>query len=219
MDKASYPLAWERSYARGGAKWRGGAHLTEYLPQLDLSETVMEIGSGNGGTAERVARMMPLDSRLVCIDVSGAAFGLFTKKLRGDGRTFVAVADARSVPFRSGVFKAIIVRHVLTHAIRGDEVRVLSEVSRLLAPGGLALVEVFARGDMRHGKGREAEPDVFVHGDGLVWRFYTEAELRASLEKAGLRPVRMDAISKAAVFGGRRYARESLVAVAGRCEG
>jgi ArsR family transcriptional regulator len=151
---------------------------------------------------------------MVCIDVSRTALELLPQRLRNDERVASAEADARLTPFRDGSFQSVLVRHVLTHAIPGDESRILSEVRRLLPIDGHTLLEVFATGDMRYGKGREISPGVFLHGDGLVWRFFREEEIRKIVAKARLEIVEIEVVSRRVRFDGKEYSRESIVAVA-----
>ncbi|MFH0815325.1 MAG: class I SAM-dependent methyltransferase [Methanobacteriota archaeon] len=216
VDPASYPLAWDESYSKKGPQWRGGLNLSKYLEMLDLSGAVIEMGAGNGNAAGKLANAMPAGSRLVCFDVSKKALMQFSQRLRNDGRVFSAVADARATPFREGSFNSVLVRHVLTHAIPGDESRILSEVRRLLSKNGRALVEVFTPEDMRHGKGRDLAPGVFLHGGGLVWRFFSEGDIREAVAKAGLEILELDVVSRHVTFRGKRYLRESIVAIVSR---
>jgi SAM-dependent methyltransferase len=232
IDPVTYPLAWDTSYERKGPQWRGAARLERYLGELDLSERALELGVGNGNTASQALKA--LGDELVCVDVSRTALRTLPRSMTNAAKVSVALADARRTPFQEGTFSAILVRHVLTHAVEGDEALILAEVRRALRPGGRALIEVFAPGDMRFGTGtrlseaafvrgdtefREGERlsgATFVHGDGLVWRFYDEAELRASVEGAGLRVLRCEAVSRKVRHAGRTYPRESLVAIAER---
>jgi SAM-dependent methyltransferase len=216
FDPVRYPLAWDSSYSSKGPQWRGGLQISKYLRCFDLSGTALEMGAGNGNTASQITRAMPPGSKLACIDVSRTALTLLPLGLRNDARVFSVEADARTLPFRAGIFKSIFARHVLTHAVPGDESRILSEVRRLLAEDGRALLDVFAPGDMRYGNGREIGSGVFIHGDGLVWRFFGEDELREAAKNANLAISEMETISRQVRFDGKEYSRESIVAVAAR---
>ena len=190
--------------------------LSKYLDLFDLSGSTLEMGAGNGNTASQVVKAMTAGSRLVCIDVSGKALATMPHGLRNDPRASSAVADARTTPFRDGAFKSIFVRHVLTHAIPGDESRILSETHRLLAEDGRAILEVFTPGDMRYGKGSRIAPGVFLHGDGLVWRFFGEVELRKAAAKSLLEILELEVVSRRVRFDGKEYPRVSIVAIVSR---
>ncbi|MFO7618862.1 MAG: class I SAM-dependent methyltransferase, partial [Thermoplasmata archaeon] len=173
-------MAWNNSYARKGTQWRGGFDLSGYSEFLDLKGNVLELGSGDGNTA---AVLAPKCGSLVCADIAKSSFQTPIMK---DPRMNCAIADARHLPFKENAFSAIFSRHVLTHAIPGDDALMLAEINRVLAPRGTVLIEVFAPGDMRFGKGQEIFPRTFLRDGGLVWRFYLGGELDALVRKSGL---------------------------------
>ena len=166
INRSLYPLAWNQSYASKGTQWRGGFDLTGYAEFLDLKGNVLELGSGDGNTA---AVLLPRCGNLVCADIAISSFRTLAMK---NTRLKCVAADARQLPFAEGNFSAVFSRHVLTHAIPGDDALMLAEITRVLAPGGTVLIEVFAPGDMRFGKGQEIFPRTFLRDDGLVWRFF-----------------------------------------------
>lgn len=216
VDATKYPLAWDESYSRKGPQWRGGLRITPYLSRMDLSGPIIELGVGNGNTAIQIAIALPKRTQLVCIDASRRALARLPAQLQSDMRVSPVVADAREMPFQDGAYSAVFARHVLTHTIAGDEGRMLSEMCRLLRPGCSALIEVFGPGDMRFGKGEEIYPNVFLRSDGLVWRFFSEKELRSATTNARMEVVLLETVSRQVTHLGKKYHRESLVAVARR---
>jgi SAM-dependent methyltransferase len=69
------------------------------------------------------------------------------ERLGPDRRMAFRVADARDVPFRDGAFEAIIANHMLYHV--PDRPRALSEVVRVLSPGGCLYAATNGEGHMR----------------------------------------------------------------------
>lgn len=204
----SYPLAWNDSYSSKGAQWRGRFDISGYTEFLNLDGNVLELGSGDGNTAGALA---PHCRNLVCIDIARSSFMTYGMKNPQYNR---AVADARKLPFKEGAFSAVISRHVLTHAVPGDDKAMLKEIQRVLAPGGMALIEVFTPGDMRSGKGSEIFPRTFLRDGGLVWRFYLGEELDSLVRAAGLTVRHFQIISRKVRHDGEIYPRESIIMMA-----
>jgi len=209
-DPALYPLAWNASYARKGTQWRGGFDLTGYAEFLDLSGSVLELGSGDGNTA---SVLLPKCGNLVCADIAISSFKTLAMR---DPRLNCVAADARRLPFANDTFSAVFSRHVLTHAIPGDDALMLAEIKRVLVPNGTVLIEAFAPGDMRFGKGSEIFPRTFLRDDGLVWRFYLGGELDALVRNANLTVRHFQLMERKVRHEGRIYPRESIVMMASK---
>jgi ubiquinone/menaquinone biosynthesis C-methylase UbiE len=210
LDKSRYPLAWNTSYSRKGTQWRGGFDLTGYAEFLDLSGNVLELGSGDGNTA---SVLLPKCGNLVCADIARSSFQTLVMR---DPRMNCIAGDARQLPFRDDSFSAVFSRHVLTHAIPGDDAMMLAEIKRVLAPKGTVLIEVFAPGDMRFGKGQEIYPRTFLRDDGLVWRFYLGQELDSLVRNANLTVRHFQLMERKVRHEGQIYLRESIVMMASK---
>ncbi len=210
LDRKTYPLAWDTSYARKGTQWRGGFDLSAYSEFLDLAGNVLELGSGDGNTASEIERHC---RNLVCLDISRESFRTFLMK---DPKFNRVVGDARNLPFRDNSFSAVVSRHVLTHAIPGDDQAILKETARVLAPRGMVLIEVFSPADMRSGKGSEIFPRTYLREEGLVWRFYLGQELDSLVKGAGLSVRHFQIIERKVRHEGQIYPRESIVMMASK---
>lgn len=210
FNEKSYPLAWNSSYAKMGTQWRGRFDVSGYTEFLDLSGNVLELGSGDGNTA---CALVPHCGNLFCIDIAKTSFMTLGMK---DPRFHRAVADARVLPFRTGSFSAVISRHVLTHAVPGDDIAMMRETARVLAPGGMVLIEVFSPGDMRSGKGKEIFPRTYLREEGLIWRFYLGQELDTLVKSAGLTVRHFQILSRKVRHDGEIYPRESIIMMASK---
>jgi ubiquinone/menaquinone biosynthesis C-methylase UbiE len=138
---------------------------------------VLDLGCGTGQLAARIHRELP-GTRPVGCDFS---HGMLAAAHRRDASVPVAQGDAGRLPFRDGVFDAV----VSTEAYHWfpDPVRALREIRRVLRPGGRLLLAV-------------VNPRFAVTGRvvGLVgralgepFRWPTRAALRADLRRAGFR--------------------------------
>jgi len=163
---------WDLSYSRGGS-WKLNMPRPLHLPK---GSRVLEIGCGNGKTLSEIKCE---GCELYAIDSSKKAVELCNHLISSKGiKADVRECDARSLPFRKGFFDFVIVRHVLENLLEKDREKVVSEVHRVLKKEGCAIVRVFSRNDMRYGKGHEVEPHSFLHGNRLLYHYFSEQELR-----------------------------------------
>jgi SAM-dependent methyltransferase len=104
--------------------------------QFRVFHRLLDVGAGTGLLALPLAeRAFRVDG----IDVSEPMLRHLLQKER-EGTVGVAVADATSLPFRTGSFDGAYLRHVL-HLIP-DWVAVLTEVMRVVRPGGRFLASI-----------------------------------------------------------------------------
>lgn len=113
--------------------WNRG-HLTAVeIPQGELTgKRILDLGCGAGA---HTAFMRYYGGKVVAMDLSMV-------RARAAGGAAV-VADMRHLPFRDGAFDIVHSNGVIHHA--PDEARTVSEVHRVLRPGGLAAVMIYAR--------------------------------------------------------------------------
>jgi SAM-dependent methyltransferase/uncharacterized protein YbaR (Trm112 family) len=100
------------------------------------------------------------------------------------------VADARHLPFRDASFDVVFSYSVLQHFGKDDALRALSEMGRVLQPGGRALVQM-ANVFGVHNLYRQLRRGRFVEPRGLFdVRYWTPRELEAAFADA-IGPVRL----------------------------
>lgn len=112
---------------RGGEK-RGAAFATGIRPWLPDQGPILEVGVGTG-TVALALRRNGLD--VLGVDLSPAMLGKAAQRLGPR----VAVADAQRLPIATGSTSGVYVTWVL-HVV-ADPGAVLSEVARVLRPGGV----------------------------------------------------------------------------------
>lgn len=105
------------------------------LDQLKEVEAVLELGTGVGSFSPRLAERC---RRYTGVDYDADSVAQVSKRLMGKGE--VLQADARSLPFPSRSFSAIVCLEVLEHL--GDWQAGVSEIHRCLVPDGTAIISV-----------------------------------------------------------------------------
>ena len=134
---------------------------------------ILDCGCGTGANVDLLSRF----GRAYGFDLSAVGLRLG----REAGRTRLARATVTAAPFPSAAFDLVSSFDVLYSLEDGDERAALSEMYRLLRPGGYALVNVAAMEVLR--------------GDHSVLsrerRRYSRADLRSRLEAAGFVVERM----------------------------
>jgi SAM-dependent methyltransferase len=110
------------------------AVLKRYL-ELDGGQRILDVGSGKGAFCGELARS---GQDVVGVDPSGAAAGIAKTYVNPDGNFVLGAGEA--LPFSSGRFDRAVSVCVLEHT--KDDARVLSEVRRVLKPGGVFALTV-----------------------------------------------------------------------------
>jgi SAM-dependent methyltransferase len=156
-------------------------------------ERVLDLGCGFGRHAfesmRRGASVTACDFSLAelkdCMGMFGAIRLAEADTLPAGANGNATNGDGTKLPFRDGAFDRIIASEVLEHI--PDDDAAFAELARVLRPGGTIAVTVpawlsericWALTDEYHAP--------FVEGGHV--RIYTEAGLRASMRKAGLKP-------------------------------
>jgi len=153
----------------------------------------LDVGSGPGDLAVRLARMAP-DLRITGLDISPDMVARATSRAARSGladRVRFVVGDAAALPFPDGQFDVVVSTVSLHHW--PDPVRGLAEIHRVLKPGGKAYIYDLADRllrAMRHGKGVEQAAAASAF-DGYVietlrWPGPVPAISRLHLSKGGV---------------------------------
>lgn len=174
---------WESIYAKDGRI------LPESLPALDevvriFSENgcvfILDLGCGSGRHSLHLAK--------AGFSVLGADISLTGLKLAHEWSQeeatnipFAQIDMRVGLPFATSVFDGVFSAQVIHHA-RLDQIRTtISDIQRVLQPGGLAFVSVAARRD-EGGPFEEIEPATYIPRTGpeagLAHHIFTEEDLR-----------------------------------------
>jgi ubiquinone/menaquinone biosynthesis C-methylase UbiE len=167
----------ERHYSPGRT-WEALARTA--LPLLEPGD-VLDIASGDGVLAELLA---PHSRRYVCVDTSTRVVTAAAERLRRFRNVEVREGDMHALPFDDGAFDLVVLMHALTYADRPAVA--VAEAARVLKPGGRLLLSSLAKHEHR----------AVVAAYGHVNLGFTDKELRRFVEKAGLRVVGCESVTR-----------------------
>ncbi len=131
-----------------GAFLATASHLSMHVPlgrrlfrtrKFDLRgmKSILDVGSGAGQIAGHLLDFADADARITCIDLSQPMLRRARQRLKSNRPAYV-VADVTSLPFADNSFDGITCGYVLEHV--PDPLRGLSELARVLRPGGRMLL-------------------------------------------------------------------------------
>jgi len=141
--------------------------LTEHM-DVPYNGRILDLCGGAGWVSELLSK---LGYSPVTVDVSQALLKLATQRFNRETLTpRVAAADVLALPFREGVFDAVVVFDALHHI--GDVPAVLREVFRVLADGGQFLLAEPGEGHSETEKSRGESTEYGVH-EGEIHVFET----------------------------------------------
>jgi len=167
--------AWERLYAKHGLQYGGQGEPGMLTRVLRRGALVLDVGCGDGKTAETLAR----DYEVVGCDFSRAALtALRSERPHLDSLELVE-CRLPYLSFGSEKFDAVACVHVLSHLDGRGRVQAAEQLSALIKRGGYLFVEVFGCDDLRFGQGEEVEPRSFVRGNGIMTHYFEPGEVPA----------------------------------------
>lgn len=158
-----------------GEMWWYRALHARVVSSLDrfpglVERPLLDAGCGTGGLLARLAAAFP-GRELVGVDVAPEAVRHAQRKVPA---ARVIVGSVSALPFAQGFFGAIVSCDVLCHRLV-DERAALAELHRVLAPGGMLVLNLPAHEWLR------SAHDERVHNA----RRYTQRSLRPLLERTG----------------------------------
>ena len=145
----------------------------ELIDLLDLAgvERVVDYGAGTGGLSLATAAELGERGRVVAVDESKEMFERLSARVSGAAAVEAMLIEANRVPLDDRWAQRVIALNLL-HEVRGEGA--LTEMLRLLAPGGFVLVV-----DWERGRDRDFGPP-----DELL---YSREEAESELRDAGFR--------------------------------
>lgn len=151
-----------------GRTWEATAHAL--IPLIDLGDT-LDIAAGDGVLA---AMLAPRCRSITCVDLSARLVAAGTERLQPFEQARYLQGDMHQLPLPDAQFDTIFLLHALTYSKSPQNA--LNEVSRLLRPGGQAIISTLAR----------HEHKATVAGFDHVNLGFDCAQLTAMLDEAGL---------------------------------
>ncbi|MBW6518241.1 MAG: class I SAM-dependent methyltransferase [ANME-2 cluster archaeon] len=172
----SHIMAWEEEHRRG--IWKGPYSLDYFHQYAPSSGIILDAGCGIG---RYTIPLVMQGYTMVGIDISRVALGELDKaKRRRHLEMELVAADTCHLPFQDNIFKGMVCFGVLQHLLETEQKAALDEFNRILEPGGILIMEVLGREDMRMG-GREVEPFTYRRDTGSVYHYFTLSELSGLL--------------------------------------
>jgi ubiquinone/menaquinone biosynthesis C-methylase UbiE len=163
-------LSWDADYLLRGRLWGGQARN---LPVLPPGSRILELGCGDGKTFSALQEC-GWDS--TALDFSRQATRM-CRQNAGELKDGVITADARSLPFRTGSFDAVLAFHCIGHSATEDRRTIAGEIFRVLLPGGVLLFCEFSTHDLRFGFGERIDDGTFRRGNGITTHFFTRDDI------------------------------------------
>ncbi len=152
-------------------QYQNNAQVREACALLELPSagSLVDVGCGNGVFSIAVARQFPECSVLACDSLSSAIVETRRRaSLAGRDNLRAEVASANELPLSESSVDRVLIRNVLHHLSSIDQT--LTEISRVLAPSGLLLLETPCNpGDAAFG---DLISDVHMLMDGSHRRTY-----------------------------------------------
>lgn len=186
---------WEKFYQEHKRPWRGIGSISLDIP---TGSKVLDVGCGNGKTT---AALINMDMDVTGLDFSPSAIS-YCISIFGNKAKF-SIAECDDMPFADGSFDAVTAVHVLEHL---DDVQLkdtISEIKRILVPGGLVFSRTFSADDSRS-DGEEKN----TRGNGIEYRYYSEEDLKEAFRDFEL--LRFERNDKTMRYGAVRVRNECL---------
>lgn len=145
-------------------------YLWAVLGLIDSRLVVGDLGCGTGQLSHTVA---PYVERVIAVDASSEMLHAARQRMADAGNVDVREGDLESLPIENGELHAAMLSLVLHYS--PDPARALTEVARVLRPGGRVLVV-----DMLPHDREEYQPQM-----GHVWLGFSEKQITRFLAGAG----------------------------------
>ena len=194
MPDPSQRDAWNDTYRSQSRQWKGVPSISFPFREGD---TVLDLGCGNGKTS---LALIEAGYDVIGIDFSDAATEACDRLYGGRMRTLTA--PVTDIPLDDRSADGAVMVHILEHLDRDEMKDAVSEVMRIVRPGGKVFVRVFHADDMRADNGERIGDGTVVRGNGIRYHYFTEPELKNIF--SDLIEISMERISSITKFNEKR---------------
>jgi ubiquinone/menaquinone biosynthesis C-methylase UbiE len=174
LSSQSQEEIWNLEYKNSPNKWR---KETLKFPQLLKNSTVLELGAGNGKTANTILKQ-DIKS-LVCTDFSNQSISLLKSNIK-DKRAIFIKANLTKLPFKDKSFDVVICYYVLNNLLEKDRIKAVKEINRVMKENAVLYFKDFAIRDFRNKNSskKTIEKNTIKNGKGLLCHFFQISELK-----------------------------------------
>lgn len=142
------------------------------------AKNILELGCGTGAQWTSHLGLLPLESRLILSDLSMGMVETVRQKFKASKNVNVLKIDIQSIPFPDDSFDVIIANHMLYHV--PELHKALSEVIRVLKPGGTFYATTIGSGGMRlylHLALKQVSPSINAFNEDVSFTTQNGAEI------------------------------------------
>jgi SAM-dependent methyltransferase len=176
-------FAWERQYEKGYFLDQSIQHEMPAIAKRFNSHEVHSVLDHGCGSGRHVLYLARQGFEVVGLDIAPTGLYALLPKLAAEELvSYITLADYLQLPFEDGSFDAIISVRVIHHNRLALIRKTVSEMRRVLKPGGLIWITVPVPKGHGSKDGKEIEPGTWVPTGGiekgLPHHLFTEGELQ-----------------------------------------
>ena len=158
---------WNELFKQGEFRWREPHEklvaLVGTLRERGVHR-VLDLGCGAGRHLIYLSRQ---GFEVHGIDIAETGLKLARRWLEEEGHTArLAMGDITRLPYAGGSFEALLSLYVIYHTTLDQMCEAVSEMHRVLRPGGLGLVTFLSTRSDRYRQGEEVAPNTFITSTG-----------------------------------------------------
>ncbi len=171
---------WDAAHQRQGYA-RADIKTDDWLEEFDdiirkARGPILDLGCGGGNDT---LYLLKRGKQVRACDQSPTAIRRLRENFPEIGEA-LCVNMLDGLPYEDGAFEIVIADLCLHYFTGEDTRRIISEIRRILIPGGHLILRVNSVHDVHHGagQGRMVEPHLFETKEGTLKRFFDEADIR-----------------------------------------
>jgi SAM-dependent methyltransferase len=210
-------MNWKGIYKNKGIVLeRPSRHVIEFARLLSQSENKRVYDHGCG-TGRHLVYLADQGFDVFGSDHSSDAVKICKKLLSCQYKDHISISDMSVIPYPDEHFSGVISSQVIQHALKPQRDKSISELIRVLSPGGYLLLRTISQRQYGYELGVKLEKDTYVNIPGLPdgsspHHYFTKKELEKYFENLNI--LKLDEVSNPPLNGLWTNGLEELVLVA-----